>query len=258
MPCEKHSAPRRVFLCRERQKFPSLSPVTTVRELWIHGLESLEKLNYPNCEIIVVDDGSTDSTQQIAAKYPRVHCVRHKKNLGLSTARNTGVAAANGEIVAFTDSDCRADEDWLYFLVGDLLNGEFVGVGGPNLLPPEDSTLAAAVMASPGGPVQVMLGDREAEHIPGCNMAFTKRALTEIGGFDPIFTKAGDDVDLCWRFATRRIEDRLQSRRRRVASSPRNARRVFTTATRLWRGRGVASAETSAAFQPFRQCHLAR
>src|SRR6185436_9318866 len=45
----------------------------------------------------------------------------------------------------------------------------------------------------------VMLTDREAEHIPGCNMAFYKWALEEIGGFDPIFRKAGDDVDVCWR-----------------------------------------------------------
>ena len=44
-----------------------------------------------------------------------------------------------------------------------------------------------------------MLSDSEAEHIPGCNMAFFKSALDEIGGFDPIFRKAGDDVDVCWR-----------------------------------------------------------
>jgi hypothetical protein len=54
-------------------------------------------------------------------------------------------------------------------------------------------------MASPGGPAHVMLTDRQAEHIPGCNMAFFKSALEEIGGFDPIFHAAGDDVDLCWR-----------------------------------------------------------
>jgi GT2 family glycosyltransferase len=162
-------------------------------------LTSLAKLNYPDYEIILVDDGSTDATPQTIARHPRVRCVRHEKNLGLSAARNTGIAAATGEIVAFTDSDCRADEDWLHFLIGELLNGGFSGVGGPNLLPPEDCPVAAAVMASPGGPAPVMLGDREAEHIPGCNMAFTKSALQQIGGFDPIFTKAGDDVDLCWR-----------------------------------------------------------
>jgi glycosyltransferase involved in cell wall biosynthesis len=162
-------------------------------------LDSLAKLNYPDYEIILVDDGSTDTTPQIASQHSQVRCFRHETNLGLSVARNTGIAAAAGEIVAFLDADCRADEDWLYYLVGDLLDGEFAGMGGPNLLPPEDSAVAAAVMASPGGPAHVMLDDRQAEHIPGCNMAFYKWALAEAGGFDPIFRKAGDDVDLCWR-----------------------------------------------------------
>ncbi len=162
-------------------------------------LTSLARLNYADYEIILVDDGSTDSTPLIAAKHPTVRYVRHATNQGLSVARNTGIQAATGEIIAFTDADCRADEDWLYYVVGDLLNSSFVGMGGPNLLPPEDSAVAAAVMVSPGGPAHVMLTDRQAEHIPGCNMVFYKWALTELGGFDPIFRKAGDDVDICWR-----------------------------------------------------------
>ena len=162
-------------------------------------LDSLEKLDYPDYEVILVDDGSTDTTRQIAFAHPNVRYFRHEKNLGLSVARNTGIAAATGEIIAFTDSDCRADEGWLYYLVGSLLDSEFAGMGGPNLLPPEDSLVAAAVMTSPGGPAHAMLTDRQAEHIPGCNMAFHKWALEQVGGFDPIFHKAGDDVDLCWR-----------------------------------------------------------
>ncbi len=161
-------------------------------------LDSLERLNYPNYEVILVDDGSTDATPQIASLYKTIRTIR-QPNMGLSVARNTGIHAAEGEIVAFTDSDCRADEDWLYYLVGDLLNSKYAGMGGHNFLPPEDSWIAAAVMVSPGGPAHVMLTDRLAEHIPGCNMAFYKWALLEINGFDPIYRKAGDDVDVCWR-----------------------------------------------------------
>src|SRR5688572_11360092 len=162
-------------------------------------LDSLEKLNYPDYELILVDDGSTDTSAQIASLHPRVRVIRHDRNRGLSAARNTGITVAQGEVVAFTDADCRPDEDWLYYLVGDLLDSEFAAMGGPNLLPPEDSAVAAAVMVSPGGPAHVMLDDRQAEHIPGCNMAVYKWALTEVGGFDPIFRTAGDDVDVCWR-----------------------------------------------------------
>jgi len=162
-------------------------------------LESLTRLNYPDYEVILVDDGSTDSTADIALAYPSVRYISHEANLGLGTARNTGIEAATGEIVAFTDADCRADEDWLYHLVNVLVQGEFAGVGGPNIPPPEDSPLATVVMASPGGPAHVLLTDRDAEHVPGCNMAFYKHALLAVGGFDPVFRQAGDDVDLCWR-----------------------------------------------------------
>ena len=162
-------------------------------------LESLQNLNYPHYEVILVDDGSSDQTGRIAREFAGVRVIRHAGNQGLSVARNTGIEAACGEIVAFTDADCRTDEDWLYHLVGGLLAGGFEGIGGHNLLPPEDSKVAAAVMVSPGGPTHVMLTDHLAEHIPGCNMAFYKWALVEAGCFDPLFRKAGDDVDLCWR-----------------------------------------------------------
>ena len=161
-------------------------------------LESLKRLNYPDYEVILVDDGSTDGTPQLASQFAYVRYVR-RTNQGLSAARNAGIRAATGEIVAFTDDDCRADEDWLYYLVSDLIRGGFAGIGGHNFLPPEDSDVAAAVVVSPGGPAHVMLTDREAEHIPGCNMAFYKWALEQVGVFDPIFRKAGDDVDVCWR-----------------------------------------------------------
>jgi O-antigen biosynthesis protein len=161
-------------------------------------LDSLQRLNYPDYEVILIDDGSKDHTQQIVGDFPWVINIR-QENRGLSAARNAGIAAATGEIVAYTDSDCRADEDWLFYLVRDLLRSEFVGIGGHNFLPPEDSPVAAAVLVSPGGPSHVLMTDREAEHVPGCNMAFYKWMLDGLNGFDPIFRKAGDDVDVCWR-----------------------------------------------------------
>jgi O-antigen biosynthesis protein len=173
-------------------------------------LDSLGTLNYPDYEVILVDDGSTDRTAGIAAEFGEVRYVR-QPHLGLSVARNTGIAASKGEVIAFTDADCRADEDWLRYLVGDLEGSGYAGIGGPNLLPPEDSRIAAAVMVSPGGPTHVMLTDREAEHVPGCNMAFYRWALDDVGGFDPVFRRAGDDVDLCWR---------LQERGHRIGFSP--------------------------------------
>jgi GT2 family glycosyltransferase len=162
-------------------------------------LRSMEKLRYPSdYEVVFVDDGSTDGTQEILKKFPWVRNIR-QKNMGLSFARNVGMEAAKGEIVLYTDSDCEADEDWLYYVALALSRGGYIGMGGPNLIPDEGSWVADCVGLSPGGPTHVMLDDREAEHVPGCNMAFLKWALKQVNGFDPQFRKAGDDVDVIWR-----------------------------------------------------------
>jgi GT2 family glycosyltransferase len=161
-------------------------------------LDSLGKLNYPEYEVILVDDGSTDDTAYVAAQFPRVRYI-HQDNRGLSHARNTGAAAAKGEVFAYTDSDCMADVDWLYYLIATLQSGGYAGVGGPNVTPPAQNWIQACVAAAPGGPSHVLLTDTIAEHIPGCNMAFQRWAFESIGGFDPEYHKAGDDVDFCWR-----------------------------------------------------------
>ncbi len=160
-------------------------------------LLSLSKLNYPNYEVIVVNDGSTDESADIIARYPFRTIT--STNEGISASRNKGMKAATGEIVAYIDSDAMADPDWLSFLVATFQESDVAAVGGPNLVPSDDNWIAKCVYRSPGGPTQVMLDDKFAEHIPGCNMAFKKWALEEIEGFDPVFTTAADDVDLCWR-----------------------------------------------------------
>lgn len=161
-------------------------------------LTSLKEINYPNYEVILVDDGSTDNTQEIAARHPWVKNIR-QENKGLSFARNVGAHASGGDVIVYTDSDCMADPDWLYYLLGTLLSGDYAGVGGPNISPPAENWVQACVSAAPGGPNHVLLTDVVAEHIPGCNMAFHRWAFDQVGGFDPEYRKAGDDVDFCWR-----------------------------------------------------------
>lgn len=161
-------------------------------------LESLCKLNYPNFEIIVVDDGSRDGTAEIAAAFSDFRLIR-QPNRGLGYARNVGLQSARGEIIAYTDSDCAVDPDWLTLLVRAMLEQGSDGCGGPNYAPHEDGRIEACVAAAPGAPCPVLIGEETAEHLAGCNMAFRKEALLKIGGFDPQFTAAGDDVDVCWR-----------------------------------------------------------
>jgi O-antigen biosynthesis protein len=160
-------------------------------------LEGLRHLEYPDCEVIVVDDGSTDRTAAIAAEYG-VRLIS-TENGGLSRARNIGMEAATGEIVAYLDDDASPDPHWLTYLAAAFLGTTHAAVGGPNIAPAGDGPIADCVANAPGNPMHVLLSDREAEHIPGCNMALRKACLQAIGGFDPRYRVAGDDVDVCWR-----------------------------------------------------------
>jgi O-antigen biosynthesis protein len=166
------------------------------------NLRSLERLTYPDYEIILVNDGSKDRTSEIGRSFSKVRVI-DTPNQGLSAARNVGLAEATGEIVAYTDADTRVDRDWLTFLVQPFLNSDVVGSGGPNVVPPDDRPIAQCIARAPGGPTHVLLDDRIAEHVPGCNMAFRRDALLSIGGFNPIYLRAGDDVDVCWRLQAR-------------------------------------------------------
>ncbi|MCA9447745.1 MAG: glycosyltransferase, partial [Candidatus Omnitrophica bacterium] len=161
-------------------------------------LESLETVDYPNFEVIVVDDGSTDDTASILKEHPSIRAIS-QPNKGLSEARNAGIQASTGEIVAFIDSDCYADPDWLYHIVRQFQLGDFTGVGGPNLTPEEPRLVHQSIALAPGHATHVLFENGDAEHVPGCNMAFLREALIDADGFDPIFRKAGDDVDIAWR-----------------------------------------------------------
>ena len=155
-------------------------------------------LEYPRLEILVVDDGSEDDTASIARRHPRAKLLSIPHG-GLSTARNEGLRAATGDIVAYLDSDAYPSRTWAHYLVLGLEEGRLGGVGGPNLPPAGDAPTAHCVSRAPGGPSHVLLADDRAEHVPGCNMAFRRDVLSEVGGFDPAFVTAGDDVDVCWR-----------------------------------------------------------
>jgi GT2 family glycosyltransferase len=189
------------FSATERRSWPTVSVVVcaynaarTIDEC----LTAIENLNYPASEIIVVNDGSRDATAAMARRHAGVRVV-DIANGGLANARNIGLAESRAEIVAYVDADTRVDPYWLMFLVQPFVSRDVAAAGGPNLVPPEDPWFAQCVARAPGAPTHVLIDDCIAEHVPGCNMAFRREALAAMGGFDPRFVRAGDDVDMCWR-----------------------------------------------------------
>jgi hypothetical protein len=161
-------------------------------------LESLQTLAYPDYEVIVIDDGSTDASGDIATGMPGI-CYYRQDHAGLSVARNFGAEVATGAIIAYTDDDCIAHPDWLLHLHRAFEDPTCVAAGGPNIPPPPRNRTERVVAAAPGAPAHVLLNDAEAEHLPGCNLAIRRETLRGIGGFRPRFRAAGDDVDICWR-----------------------------------------------------------
>jgi type IV secretory pathway TrbD component len=169
----------------------------TLRE----SLGAVCQLTYPNFDVIVVNDGSIDETASLAAEYD---CrLVTTENCGLSHARNVGMEAATGELVAYLDDDAMPDRHWLQYLADAFRRTSHAAIGGPNIAPPEIPDTAKCIDNAPGGPVHVLLDDETAEHLPGCNLAVRKSCLLEIGGFNPAFRVAGDDVDFCWRLQER-------------------------------------------------------
>ena len=184
-----------------RPSWPTLSVVVCAyqeQDRLGRCLASLAMLDYPGLQVLVIDDGSTDATAEVARRFAvTVVTVVHG---GLSAARNAGTQLATGELVAFLDADAACHREWPYHLALSFESDPtVVASGGPNLAMPGAGRTARAVDLSPGNPVEVLLRGDRAEHVPGCNSVFRRAALLAVGGFLPALTTAGDDVDLCWR-----------------------------------------------------------
>jgi GT2 family glycosyltransferase len=169
-------------------------------------LEALARLNYPceRFEVIVVDDGSASSPDEIVARFRPALNVNLivQAQAGPATARNTGVAHAQGRFLAFIDDDCWPDADWLQALTAHLRVQPERMIGGRtlNALPRNLYSTASQLLidylyayynAEP----------QQAQFVASNNLALSTELFLKLGGFDASFPfAAGEDRELCARW----------------------------------------------------------
>ncbi len=168
-------------------------------------INSLIGQDYPNYEIIIVNGPSTDETVQILEKYPSVRIIQQSKLNGLSYARNLGIKASKGGIIAFIDDDAVADEKWLSYIVQEYSDPGIGAVGGLVYGPQKShiqfdyGVINKAGIPKPIRDEMAPLGRNEFPILMGTNCSFRKEVLYNIGGFDPYFKYYHDESELCAR-----------------------------------------------------------
>lgn len=191
------------------------------------ALRAIQKQRYKGgFEVIVVDDGSRDETFNVASSFKNVRVIRNEQNQGLAGSRNVGIAAAKGDIVAFTDDDCRPKAGWIRELASCYTDPEVLGAGGSaDSNEPDNVVLRYLEESQPLKPLENTLltskkltyrfglylkglagklpkpkaGKRSVYSLVGANMSFRASTLKEVGGFDSHFRFGGEEEDLCKR-----------------------------------------------------------
>lgn len=172
------------------------------------AVESVGAQTVPALETIVVIDHNPDLLDRASRELVGATVIPNGGNPGASAARNTGVAASGGELIAFIDDDAIASSGWLETLLRHFTDANVVGVGGrldplwarsrPSWFPPEfDWAVGASYLGMP-------INAERVRNVWSNNMAIRRRAFDEVGGFRSNFGKVGarsrpEDTDLCLR-----------------------------------------------------------
>jgi biofilm PGA synthesis N-glycosyltransferase PgaC len=181
-------------------------------------LDALLELDYPDYEIIVVDDGSPDRTGEVVRRRlvegGRLRLVRKHVNEGKAMALNDAIPVTRAEIVVVIDADIRPRADVLRYMVGHFRHGRVAAVAG-NPQVTNTRTLLAKVQATEFASIVSVL--RRAQRVwgriltvSGAICAFRKSALVDVGLFDP--DKVTEDIALSWKLQRRFYDIRYEPR----------------------------------------------
>lgn len=182
------------------------------RDDLIECLESLMTVNYPNLEVIVVDNASTDGSVDATRSTFDVTIVENKQNLGFGGGCNSGLAIASGEYLLFMNNDVIVDKEFLTELVEVAESHPNIGVAGPKVY----NYYRKNELCSTGGKISLAkgvmreFGEFEEDHgqydemrtvdfVTGCVMLVREPLIDAIGAFDEQYFIYLDDVDFCMR-----------------------------------------------------------
>ena len=158
------------------------------------AIESLLGQSVAADEIIVVDDGSTDGSAEIASRYP-VTVLHSPQNQGVASARNRGIRATGAGLIAFLDSDCIAPSDWLQRIREHFESDPDLAALGGRGTEQHRETWADEFRSRF---CAMTYGDtpRRVLHLFGLCSAYRRDAILEVGPFNPFFLRKGEEVDL--------------------------------------------------------------
>lgn len=175
----------------------------------LNAVDSLHAQTHPASEIILVIDHNPALYERAQAQFPDLTVVTNTEKRGLSGARNSGIAVARGDLIAFMDEDAVADAEWLEHLNAGFLDPKTIGVGGaiipwwivkqPAWFPEEFNWVVGCTyrgMPESTSPVRNLIG---------CNMAFRSEVFSQAGGFRSEIGRVGtfpagcEETELCIR-----------------------------------------------------------
>ncbi|HPC04904.1 MAG TPA: glycosyltransferase [Syntrophales bacterium] len=168
-------------------------------------LRSLSRQTFPDFEVLVFNDASSDRTLEVAESVAkedlRIRVLTVSESRGIAVARNALLGKAAGKIVVFLDGDASCPESWLEKLVRPFEDPEVGCTGGPDRIPPDHSLLSRCIDYSMhsfiGSGKMRMSGNPLVRYLPaGCNMAVRREVLDGIGRFDESFVIRGEEKEL--------------------------------------------------------------